>query len=158
MWDPRGYAQQTFKNTDDLIIDPCLATTTPTTPAPTARIPNGANPTQQLFRMKPPPQNQSIIDYHLEMHVLPTHHTAELKPLPTTPVNYKPSTIDINGVGGYRSPYQGSNPSVVQQRNVPTYRIVLTGYAVRAGYPITPPQIVSLGGQTLAPAPRASCH
>ena len=78
-----------------------------------------------------------------------------LKPLPTTPVNYAPSTIDLNGQSGYRSSYSGSNPSVIQYRNVPSYVITLRGAARRAGYDITPPQIVSIAGQTPAPAPGA---
>jgi hypothetical protein len=153
VWDPRGYAGLSFKNSDDLIIDLCLNTNAPTVPVESPSVLNGVNPAALLNRMNPPPADQSIVDYHLEMHVRPTHHTVELKALPTAPVNYAPSATDLNATGGYRSPYNGSNPSVVQQRNVPSYRITLAGYAVRAGYPVTPPRIVSLAGQTLAPAP-----
>lgn len=51
-------------------------------------------------------------------------------------------------------PGTGDDPPSIQTRCRPTVEIILEGHAVRAGYPVVPPTLVSVGGYKAIPANR----
>src|SRR5206468_1261682 len=69
-------------------------------------------------------------------------------------VRYTPNKA-TDTESGYAIPYTSNAPhSIIQTRALPTVAIVLTGRALRAGYSITPPSIVSVGG--IVPVPQGN--
>ena len=155
VWSPRGYAGLKFNNNDDIILDICSQRTDAVTPHPGKGNP-GTPPEPNVPKLNiitPPPKDSSFLEYQLEFMMRPRHATTELKPLPMEPANISVPQVKVDADDGYRPPYQNSNPSVIQVRNNPSVVLSLRGWAVRAGWTITPPQLKSLAGMTPAPAP-----
>ena len=81
----------------------------------------------------------------------------ECKLLPTTPVR------QVRGVqgsfegssGGYVVPYADAPGGIIQIRGKPAVAVVLQGYALRAGFDISPPELVTFAGQIPVLANRA---
>lgn len=72
------------------------------------------------------------------------------KPLPDVAV--KASAIDP--VAAYGKGGGDDDDVVIQVAARPTHVVILRGYAVRAGHPINPPQVVSVGGAAAIPQNR----
>lgn len=136
-------------------------------PAPKSNIPAVIDQLTSLFKTlggskirvnsagdEIPDEEDSWVDYQLWIHVEPHDSTVGLVPLPTQPVPYRPQKTRANDTTGYTLPYGGTPDLITQYRAGPALYVTLSGTAVRAGHPITPPQLVSLGGVTPLPANR----
>lgn len=93
------------------------------------------------------PEN-SWISYECALQIANTDEVVELKPLPPAPPQAKIEEIvnlaaKISPIGALVG---NVIQSVIQTRAQPTTEAWLTGHAVRAGYEITPPVLLTVGG------------
>lgn len=151
-WGPRGTAKLQFTNDQDAILDLC----NDATGAPEHTSALATQPEVQLFReagWEPPDPESSWLDYRAEIVLEPHDNVAELKPLALAQPSYDAAASGPgDNSGGAVSPWAQGNASTFQYRASPRQVVWLRGYAVRAGYPINPPQLVSVGGQPAVPA------
>jgi hypothetical protein len=147
----RGTANLVFNASDDAIVDLCIGRQ----PVPLAeRALRAAQPAG--VRVDPweqdiPDPEDSFLGYKLVLEVQQRPNTAYLQPLPTSPVAYTPPRTDSTSQAGYTVPYKGGPCAITQYRGNPAVFVTLWGRALRAGYVITPPQLLSVGGQTPVP-------
>lgn len=166
----RGFAGLGFSNSEDVLVDLCsqqtrtLSTKGPPKPPPGNQILNFVNTY--------PDPDGSWIDYRISAHVEPDDQVVELKPLPPGKVNDQtpPLTVTLQ-TGGFKTPPDGAKIAnnigaftpdyptgkiltTPQQRVQPSLSLYLVGQALRAGYPINPPDLVSIGGVGLVSANR----
>jgi hypothetical protein len=154
---PRGTANLVFNQNEDAIVDLCIGRQ-PVPPTERSLMPV---PPPGLrvspFNVDRPDPEDSFLDYQLVLDVQPIDNTIALQPLPTEPVSYAPPTPDVTDQTGYQQPYSNGPCAIVQYRGSPLVYVTLWGRAVRAGYQIAPPQLVSLGGQTPTPSNDSTC-
>ncbi len=152
-WKPRGIAGLTSKPSDDTIIDLCLQSTVANpTQNPTNNQPKN-QPGQLPPPTKKPPAPASWLWYECFLSVDEDDRIAVHKPLksPGAPVPPKlpydklqPENTDKLQVG------EGGTddvPDIEQKVSGPTFTITLWGSAIRCGYPITTPSLVTVGGK-----------
>lgn len=168
---PRGHAKLVLATNDDKIVDLC-GFTTPTypavgtgpDPAPTKTSVSTAAAVADLVKaaFPPPSAADSWMSYTCNTHVSVDTGRVVVKTLPAAPLvaKYEQPAWDAMGsppsgpgVGGSIFPPAGTyNQSsqvvdtVVQQRTTPTLHIRLTGSALRAGFGIPCPELVSVNG------------
>jgi hypothetical protein len=148
---PRGYTQNHIRPQDDAIIDLCLSN------------PRGIGPGTNRYGTSPdavyngramlvtvPDAPNSWVWYECNIVVSPDDGIVEHKPLPKKPKPVlPPSLVDVfNGVDGFNpTPDPSPEISIVpQRRTTATVHLWLKGRAVRIGYAINPPNLVSVGG------------
>jgi hypothetical protein len=150
--DPRGTAQMVFDADEDTIVDLCLSKA-PEPPDEPAKRPQPREVKTRIspWKVNAPSAENSFLEYELSIDVQPLDNTLYLQPLPTTPVNYAPGKTNFSAAQGYQIPYRGGPCTIPQYRGNPAVIVTLWGSAVRAGYPIAPPQLVSVGGQKPVP-------
>jgi hypothetical protein len=171
---PRGHNGQRFFPEDDGLFNLCVSA------ANAGAIinikgqarPQGGNLAENLLRAGNVLVNlvggfselvpeSSWLDYRLAAIVEPVDNVAELTLLPSSPVVQTQASgsgsyaVDAVGTAGYSVPYQqppGNAPTkLVQVRAGPSVRVTLEGYAVRAGFEVTPPSLISVSGLTPVP-------
>ena len=175
---PRGHAGLGFDLQSDAIVDLCqpqgsvlktpgaggrqLQTAPPTIPALIDQLNTlfqqvlrgggggGRGPEGESY----PDPAASWVDYQLWLQVETVDSTVELVPLPTAPIQYAPPATGANDTTGYRVPYKNAPTVLTQYRGPPRVYVTLSGRAVRAGHPITPPQLRSVGGIGVVPMNR----
>lgn len=118
-----------------------------------------------------PPPDKSWLDYRITTITEGSSGTVESKPLPVTPIPVRPSGStaagwDASQTGmpttppAYDKPFpplpNAGNVSV-QRRTSPTLYVRLVGQALRVGYPIQIPELVSVAGATPTMVSRVDC-
>ncbi len=177
----RGNARQAFGASMDVIVDLCAVNNATLTGQPTLGRQEDRQLVPELIPEQPPPETSWLHydgkvrieqrDYNLHLKTLPenriTISTAPGQlPLPIPPS--QPIPPPTQGEAGVRPiPGLGLDPSrvgsmavyppgppdtVTQTKAQPDYEVVLYGGAIRAGYPITPPAVISVGGRSVVPA------
>ena len=169
---PRGSAGLDFSLSDDLLVSLCSG---PANPLPgggsglsgTKTGGSGSRVTTAVYTDElasvapevlaavglgsaPITPANSWISYDLEVRIEPVDDVAEMKLLPAKPVARLPSPTSSGDTTGYKVRYvQPSVPThIVQTRAYPSVYITLTGRALRAGYEITPPELMKVGNIT----------
>jgi hypothetical protein len=151
VFDNRGLAGLAVPAANDVIIDLCNVGTT---------IPwNGTlNPSVQpvrittgVFKNERPPPEQSYVKYNVTFKSYADTPTVRQAPI-------QPSEVD-GGTGNMFEqsgcifpPRQAQSsalvPDVIQKSGPSQHGLSMSGYAIRAGYPIPRPKVTSVGGQT----------
>lgn len=154
VWHPRGTAGLTYRPSDFLIIDLCLgnATPLPQTGATITAAQQGL--LAAILSTQAPAPESSYIAYENSARLVARDEIIEQKLLPTEGNEVVLSTVapGTSTVGGYHVPYISAPTSIIQTRAKPSVQIVMEGKALRAGYYISPPAIVSAAGQPAYPS------
>jgi hypothetical protein len=150
---PRGIAGLKFEGAHDAIVD--LGSPQEKLPLPVvAAAPAGKLPgkLQDLFGLPAP--EKSWVLYENSLQITHADETSVLKKLPQAAINGAGAVVQpfAEAVKGYVAPYVGpQGGTVVQRRAEPTYIVIMTGKALRAGYQIPAPHLVTVGGATAVP-------
>jgi hypothetical protein len=147
---PRGSAGMGFVNSDDVLVDLCAQPSTPVNN--NSLVPSIPPEVMQELRTPTPAPNSSWLLYLIEIITQPRDNVSELKALPLGPAVYEATPTSPADRSGFRPPYRQGVLSNFQYRSSPRQVVILRGRALRAGYPITPPQLVAVGGQPAVPA------
>lgn len=159
-FDPRGSAQLAFSNNDDLIIDLCVSPPNESKLSKSSRsittVDRGN--TGKLQSSYPTPEF-SWIFFQNAVFLELVDSTIEHKPLALQLMvqpNIGGDTFDQSG--GFRPVTVPSLPTtVLQQRGAASFFVWMKGKAIRAGFQINPPTLVSIGGIPAVPANIAGC-
>lgn len=159
-FDRRGIAQLAFKNDQDAIIDLCIQP-----PDISVLKPKVVKPVGELERaikaiFGEPDTENSYVLYQNEVYLELMDSTIEHKPLLSQRLQNPPARP--GGIGqfgdanGFR-PIQIPNlpQTIIQQRTAPSFFVIMSGRAIRVGFEIVPPQLLSVGGVPCVPANRA---
>jgi hypothetical protein len=165
---PRGAAGLTFQTQDDAVVNFCQ-NQIPQTPTDPGQLAPGGGPSagldqpfssspqlpdisKDLGTDTPPPPEQSWLRYSCYLTYRTIDDVAPLKPLPQKPLTYavpqKPAVIEA---GGDSVDYQNAPTTKMQVRAAPNMLVTCHGWAVRAGYDIPAPVLLSVGGAAAAP-------
>ena len=150
----RGRAGLVFDLASDSIIDLCEPTeTTPEIRTITTRPPgDGGGASATLTTKLPSPsESKSWLYYQHQIQSDVRHLTTELKPLPSGSISIPQTQVKVDASDGYKVPEAGTPESVIQIRNGPSMSITFAGRALRAGFPITPPKLLTYGGVPCVP-------
>lgn len=87
----------------------------------------------------------------------PAYPTPPLPPTGTDGGTRPAAGLGLTGsragtIGVYGSADEDGASTLTQVKNTPEFDLVFTGSAIRAGYPITPPAVVTVGGRKAEPA------
>jgi hypothetical protein len=156
----RGNANLIFNPADDVIIDLCLVKNPPQASSQTAL--KGANfgkPAANKLLADQPDPNVSWLRYTNAIYLEYVDNIVEQKPLSSTTVVNPPA--QPGGIGkfgdqtGFKPIVIPNMPnSILHQRGNPSFYVVMIGEAVRVGFEIPAPQLVSVGGLQAFPANR----
>lgn len=143
----RGYMQLGWKREWDAWLDLCSDKKAPIVPPDAAA--ERAGPVKiegaKIARFKPPKPEESFMAYEAHLRFVGTASIARHKPLHYAPAGL--ATVHEHDVNSKTHLQQGSAPSdVLQSVGSPTCDVILTGSAVRAGYAVVPPKLISVGG------------
>lgn len=173
---PRGLAAQYFSPADDAIVDLCSQAQVSALRTGDVRDLK-TMPFAPPIEVPIPSVLDSWLGYESRLRVEVEDQTVEHKPLdetlkpesPSDPLNV--NVLKAGGPGnfsgafnyssrpghfttdqGYRVFYgAGKDTAVFQERGRPSIYVVLEGRAMRAGYPIDPPQLVAVAGVPVVP-------
>ena len=131
--------------------DEGLGGSSSTTP-PTILLPPSAG---GLGGMEPVEPDQSWFDWRCTVSRIGDHHTVRHKPLAGT-VTYQPPGVNPAGavtpvIKDTSAPSFGvtnDTADIIQQTASPSFRLRLRGFAIRVGFRINPPKLISFGGVT----------
>lgn len=155
--DPRGYAGLVYQPQWDAIIDLCVPNVFPPLPPqgnigehPFGKIKVlGLNEIAPFMGEKLSPES-SWVAYQSRIEFAGMAGLARHKPLAAATSSIY-STVETHEEGTIpRSPFRqaGIPADDIQQVGSPSAYLTLSGGAVRAGYPVTPPRLLSVGGVT----------
>lgn len=153
-WAPRGLAGLKFDNSHDAIVD--LGSPKEQLPLPArTRIGTGQFGINLTNLFEKPSADKSWVMYENSIQITHLDEVSVLKKLPATALKIAgASVLALTGpINGYITPYVGPAAEVVvQKRAEPTYVAILTGKALRAGYPVPTPLLTQVGGVAATPA------
>jgi hypothetical protein len=153
--EPRGLARLTFVSADDSIWDLGVDEgKKPVTPG-NERLLNPAldQAIKDLFPLPPPPE-KSWIQYRNQIHVVPNDEVAVQTALPSTLKtigNFLLNPLAAGAAAGQAVANRGGK-TVVQKRAQTGFYILMKGTAIRAGYPIPEPRLLTVAGIPAIPA------
>lgn len=158
-WTPYGNAGLKSDKQDDVIIDLCLPESTVSAlvsrpPYFTAKLVGN-----RTLKLPYPGPTNSWIWYSNAVMLEESCSTVVQVPLITSVILKQNAPQGGPGQFGGKNGFapiviKNTPPTVIQQRSSPTYYIIMSGYALRAGWEISPPQIASVGGIPAYPATR----
>jgi hypothetical protein len=181
----RGHSKMEYRAEDDKLIDGCITfpikSGNPIPSENVQRVPEPPFSNDNMQRVPNPPQEKggllrnargrgaalpfggdytpetSWLAYQNELIFESEDDVIECKLLPTRPVRQTRGTQRgfEESAGGYVVPYADAPGGIIQIRGKPAVAVVLQGYALRAGYDIAPPELVTFGGQIPVLANRA---
>lgn len=155
---PRGVTNAQFDAKADALINFCNLEPVPDNPMILRPPPFAPPPNTKVspFSEERPDPDVSWLRWRCSLNVEFSDETVELKPMPLRAVQLDKSPTSVNATNGYTAPYvpQTCPRPIVQVRAAPSMYVTLEGYAVRAGYDISPPELVSVGGVPVVPMNR----
>lgn len=174
LFNPRGDAGLKFNVNDDVIIDLCKDDAVqPNGKLKGIKKPFGRGDTTPPIVGNITAEN-SWVRYSNFVKVEETSGTVSHKPIPTTSTmraglrneagisTLKTPAMTDKGLNPFattkvpdlttNSQFEEANDTVIQARTEPVYQIILFGNAVRAGWEITPPELVQIGDSVAVPA------
>jgi hypothetical protein len=132
----------------------------PTPPSPPYLGANGTygSGLNKLFGFADPTPANSWIKFTNEVHFQSQSNDIVHMPLPSSPIVYPAGGAGSNfGNSSYGNPNVANGPqgevpltapaAILQRRGAPSYVVHLRGSAIRAKYPVSQPQLLSIGGQ-----------
>lgn len=157
-WQPNGNANLRFDQSQDAIIDLCLNAPTlskmksrqipPIVQSLIRAIPNFGNPT---------PFNSWLL-YENKLRIETQDTTVIHQPLATSKIGTPSGTNTLvsnsnylNSANGFQGQRVNAPESIIQQRSAPLHFVVMEGRAVRVGYEIPQPKLLTLGGVPMFP-------
>ncbi len=165
----RGNAFLRILPRDDLIVDLCGPQPRPPVQQPSQTVVRGnpGPPNQTIARAADPPKlklqevepHMSWLDYKIHLEIRETNGAVQHVPLPKAPVQQQGASGQGQGQAtateGQKFPTSPVDAKI--QLRAPSYVAILSGYAIRAAFPIQRPEIKSICGQpaVLGSHPRA---
>ncbi|MDE2097168.1 MAG: hypothetical protein KGL39_07970 [Patescibacteria group bacterium] len=127
-WNVRGNAKMKFDPSQDVIVDLCQPVKSGKSIAQVAAAANGATKKgkSDVAGLPVLTADNSWVVFDNRVRLEERHDRVILKPLPKNK-NDRPDAI-------------------IQDRATPSYEAVMEGYAMRIGFPISPPKLTSVGG------------
>ncbi len=118
----------------------------------------GGPPIVGGFAFTAPSEELSWMGFYCNTRVETTNNTVEVKTLPALPIGSASTSGADGGLWGKAGAVAALNRNAmqtgIQRRTGPTVHIFIEGYAMRAGYPVDPPGVVSVGGIAVEPVNR----
>lgn len=159
-FESRGYAGLKYDVKDDRLVNVCLTGGGSAVRSLASRRPPTRNDPKNLKGTPPPPpgddevpevkvaKDESWVKYESRLVIKEKDDLAKLKTLPLDEVKHRPREIETNSTIAFRSDYVApkEKPHVFQLRAQPDQEIMFEGKAVRAGYTIDCPRLITVGG------------
>lgn len=101
-----------------------------------------------VLQNRRPPQNRSYVVYKNKFNILRSTTTSELRPLSGSDARTHTTIAGTVGREGMYATIDSRQPSIIQERGASSVYLQMVGGAVRIGWPIPIPRVISIGGKT----------
>lgn len=146
----RGQANMVHAAGQDAIVDLCGGSI-PTISNQSTPQNEAGGFTLNVIKNEKPKAETSWGEYQMRLAITSTEQKTRHKPIPPPSASPTPSTasgMESTSTDGFKFP-ASNTPDIIQQFGEPSYSVVLSGYAARAGYQIPIPRLATVGGQAV---------